>query len=107
MMPWVILFIAGLLEIAWAIGVKYTEGFTKIWPSVATLFALTGSFILLGVSVKFLPIGTAYSIWVGIGAIGTVFFGIWLFGEPVSALRLISVGFIIAGVIGLKLATPT
>lgn len=105
-MAWVILFFAGLLEIAWAIGLKYTEGFTRLWPSVWTVAALVASFLLLGLAMKSLPVGTAYSVWVGIGAVGTVILGIWLFHEPINALRLISVGLILAGVIGLKLATP-
>lgn len=104
-MAWIILLLAGLLEIAWAIGLKYTEGFTRLWPSLWTIGALTASFLLLGLAMKTLPVGTAYSVWVGIGAAGTVILGIWLFNEPVDALRVVSVGFILAGVIGLKLAT--
>ncbi|WP_439134505.1 quaternary ammonium compound efflux SMR transporter SugE [Pseudomaricurvus sp.] len=105
-MAWIILLLAGLLEIAWAIGLKYTEGFTRLWPSIWTLAALITSFLLLGLAMKSLPVGTAYSVWVGIGAAGTVILGIWLFHEPVSPLRIISVGLILAGVAGLKLATP-
>lgn len=106
-MAWLILFIAGLLEIAWAIGLKYTEGFTRLWPSVWTLVALVASFVLLGLAMKSLPVGTAYSIWVGIGAVGTVILGVFLFHEPTNLLRILSVCLILAGVIGLKLSTPT
>lgn len=106
-MAWVILVVAGLFEVAWAIGLKYTNGFSRLWPSVLTLIAIVISMGLLGISMKSLPTGTAYSVWVGIGAVGTVTLGIMLFGEPASAARLISVAFIVAGIIGLKLATPT
>jgi len=104
-MTWLILMIAGLFETAWAIGLKYTEGFTKFWPSFWTLLAMVISVWLLGLCVKQLPVGTAYAVWVGIGAVGTVIGGIWLFNEPVSPLRVISLGCIVAGIIGLKLAT--
>jgi quaternary ammonium compound-resistance protein SugE len=102
-MAWVILVIAGLFEVSWAIGLKYTDGFTRLWPTIWTLFAIIISLWLLGIAMKSLPIGTAYSIWVGVGAVGTVILGIVLFDEPVNAARLISVALIIAGVIGLKL----
>lgn len=105
-MAWIILIVAGLLEVVWAIGLKYSEGFTRFWPSVLTIIAMVISMGLLGIAMKSLPAGTAYSIWVGIGAVGTVVLGIMLLGEPANAARLISVGFIIAGIIGLKLATP-
>lgn len=105
-MAWVILIIAGLFEVAWAIGLKYTDGFTRLWPSVLTLLAIGISMGLLGIAMKSLPTGTAYSVWVGIGAVGTVALGIVLFGEPANAARLVSVAFIVAGIIGLKLATP-
>lgn len=105
-MAWVLLVLAGLLEVVWAIGLKYTEGFTKLWPSVGTVVAMTASFWLLATAMKTLPVGTAYGVWVGVGAVGTVIFGIVLFAEPMNAARLISVGLIIAGIIGLKLATP-
>ncbi|MBN8886321.1 MAG: quaternary ammonium compound efflux SMR transporter SugE [Rudaea sp.] len=105
-MAWVLLVLAGLLEVVWAIGLKYTEGFTKLWPSVGTVAAMTASFWLLATAMKTLPVGTAYGVWVGVGAVGTVIFGIVLFAEPMNAARLISVGLIIAGIIGLKLATP-
>ena len=90
----------------WAIGLKYTDGFTRLWPTVWTVFAMIISLWLLGIAVKTLPVGTAYSVWVGVGAVGTVALGIALLGEPANAARLISVGLIIAGIIGLKLATP-
>ncbi|WP_027390238.1 quaternary ammonium compound efflux SMR transporter SugE [Chrysiogenes arsenatis] len=106
-MSWFILVVAGLLEVVWAVGLKYTEGFTRLWPSLWTLFALVASFVLLGIAMKSLPVGTAYSVWVGIGAAGTVVLGIYLFGEPINTLRLVSVGLILLGVAGLKLATPS
>jgi quaternary ammonium compound-resistance protein SugE len=105
-MNWLILFIAGLFEMAWAIGLKYTEGFTRLWPTVWTVMAMIISLWLLGIAMKSLPVGTAYSVWVGVGAVGTVILGIVLFGEPANAARIISVALIIAGIIGLKLATP-
>jgi quaternary ammonium compound-resistance protein SugE len=103
-MNWVILVIAGLFETGWAIGLKYTEGFTRLWPTVATVLSMIVSLWLLGIAMKSLPIGTAYSVWVGIGAVGTVILGIVLLGEPVNLPRLISVTLIIAGIIGLKLS---
>jgi quaternary ammonium compound-resistance protein SugE len=105
-MAWVILVIAGLFEVAWAIGLKYTEGFTRLWPSVWTGIAMLVSLWLLGIAMKSLPVGTAYSVWVGVGAVGTVILGIALFDEPANAPRLISVALIVAGIVGLKLATP-
>jgi len=105
-MPWLLLIIAGLFEIGWAVGLKYTEGFTRLWPSIGTAAAMVVSLVLLGIAMKALPVGTAYAVWVGVGAVGTVILGIVLFGEPAGALRLVSVGLIIAGIVGLKLATP-
>ena len=105
-MAWVILVIAGLFEVGWAIGLKYTEGFTRLWPTVGTALAMILSLWLLGSAMKSLPVGTAYSVWVGVGAVGTVVLGIMLLGEPVNAARFISVALIIAGIVGLKLATP-
>src|SRR5688572_20194588 len=105
-MAWVILVLAGLCEVGWAIGLKYTEGFTQLWPTIWTILAMIISLWLLGIAMKSLPVGTAYSIWVGVGAVGTIILGIVLFGESANAARLISVGIIIAGIIGLKLATP-
>jgi len=104
---WVLLVVAGLLEIGWAIGLKYTEGFTKLWPSALTLAAMVGSVVLLGIAMKSLPVGTSYAIWVGVGAVGTAILGIVLFGEPANAGRLVSLGLVVAGIVGLKLATPT
>ncbi|HEY8555067.1 MAG TPA: quaternary ammonium compound efflux SMR transporter SugE [Burkholderiales bacterium] len=106
-MAWVILFIAGLFEVGWAIGLKYTEGFTRLGPTVWTVVSMIVSVWLLGVAMKELPVGTAYSVWVGVGAVGTVVLGIVLLGEPPDLPRLFSIGLIVAGVIGLKLATPT
>src|ERR1700733_9418629 len=104
-MAWFVLFIAGLMEITWAIGLKYTEGFTRLWPSVVTLAAMAASVGLLGLALKTLPIGTAYAVWTGIGAVGTAALGIYLFGEPATAARLASIGLIVAGIVGLKLVT--
>ncbi|ARU28534.1 quaternary ammonium compound efflux SMR transporter SugE [Cellvibrio sp. PSBB006] len=103
-MSWLLLFFAGLFEIAWALGLKYSEGFTRLWPSVATVLALIASLTLLGLSLRQLPLGTAYAVWSGIGALGTVALGILLFGESLSPLRLLSVGLILIGITGLKLA---
>jgi len=105
-MPWLILVLAGLFEIGWAIGLKYSEGFTRLWPSIGTVAAMAVSLGLLGIAMRSLPVGTAYAIWVGVGAVGTVILGIVLFDEPVNALRIGSVTLIIAGLVGLKLATP-
>ena len=102
-MNWLILFLAGLLETVWAVGLKYTEGFSRLWPSVMTLAAMAASVWLLSVAVRTLPLGTAYAVWTGIGAVGTVLVGIALFHEPVTVSRLLSVGLIVAGIIGLKL----
>ena len=104
-MAWFVLVAAGLLEIGWAIGLKYTEGFTRLVPSVLTLACMTGSIILLGLAVKTLPIGTAYAVWTGIGAVGTAILGIILFGDPATGLRLACIGLIVAGIVGLKLVT--
>jgi quaternary ammonium compound-resistance protein SugE len=104
-MAWTILFVAGLMEIGWAIGLKYTEGFSRLLPSILTLACMAGSIILLGVAVKTLPIGTAYAVWTGIGAVGTAILGIILFGDPATALRLACIGLIVAGIAGLKLVT--
>nr|WP_019367174.1 quaternary ammonium compound efflux SMR transporter SugE [Pseudomonas luteola] len=103
-MSWIILFLAGLFEIGWAIGLKYTEGFTRPLPTVLTAAAMLTSLSLLGMAVKQLPLGTAYAIWTGIGAVGTVIAGIILFGESVSPIRLLSVLLILCGLIGLKLS---
>jgi quaternary ammonium compound-resistance protein SugE len=105
-MAWVILVIAGLFEVGWAIGLKYTEGFTRFWPTAWTVVAMIVSLWLLGIAMKTLPVGTAYAVWVGVGSVGTVILGIVLLDEPAHAARLVSVALIIAGIIGLKLATP-
>lgn len=104
-MSWVILVVAGLLEIGWAIGLKYTEGFSRLWPTLFTIAALVASFTLLGVALRTLPVGTAYAVWVGIGVIGTAVFGMFVFGEAATPMRLISLILICAGIVGLKLAS--
>ena len=104
-MPWAILVLAGLFEVGWAIGLKFTEGFTRLWPTVGTVAAMAISLGLLGVAMKSLPVGTAYAIWVGVGAVGTAILGIVLLGEPANPGRMISLGLIVAGIIGLKLAS--
>ena len=104
-MAWFILIIAGLFEVGWAIGLKYTEGFTRLWPTVGTVLAMVISLGLLGIAMKSLPVGTAYAIWVGVGAVGTVILGIVLLGEPANAGRMVSVALILAGIIGLKLSS--
>lgn len=105
-MAWALLVVAGLLEVGWAIGLKYTEGFSRLWPSVFTGASMVASVALLGVAMKSLPVGTSYAVWVGIGAIGTAILGIVLFGESASIGRLVSLGLILAGIVGLKLASP-
>ncbi|PPC81336.1 MAG: quaternary ammonium compound-resistance protein SugE [Methylotenera sp.] len=104
-MSWAILVLAGLLEVVWAIGLKYTDGFTRLWPSVLTILAMVLSVWLLGTAMKTLPVGTAYAVWVGIGAIGTAILGILLFSESASIGRLLSLFLIFAGIVGLKLFT--
>ena len=104
-MNWFILFLAGLLEIAWASGLKYSEGFTKLWPSFWTVITMVASMVLLAIAMKSLPVGTAYAVWVGIGAVGTVVLGVVLFNESADFWRMASVGLIVAGIVGLKLAT--
>jgi len=105
-MNWICLIIAGLLEVAWAVGLKYTAGFTRLWPSVFTLATMAGSVGMLGVALRTLPLGTAYAVWTGIGTVGTAVFGMLMLGEPAGALRLLSIGLIVAGIVGLKLLTP-
>jgi len=104
-MSWLILFLAGIFEVVWAIGLKYTHGFTKITPTIFTIIAMIISFYLLSLALKSLPLGTAYAIWVGIGTIGTVIAGVILFSEPTSTIRIISIILILVGIIGLKLST--
>lgn len=106
-MNWFILVVAGLFEIGWAVGLKYTEGFTRIWPTVGTVLSMIISLALLGIAMKSLPVGTAYAIWVGVGAVGTAILGIVLLGEPANLFRVASLGLIVAGLVGLKLATPS
>ena len=105
-MAWIYLVIAGLLEIGWAIGLKYTEGWSRVWPSVWTALAMVGSFIFLAQALRVIPVGTGYAIWTGIGAAGTAALGIILFGESAAAPRLVCIGLIISGIIGLKLTSP-
>ena len=103
-MAWIYLLVAGLLEIGWAIGLKYTEGFTRVVPSVLTSACIVLSLVMLGLALKTLPVGTAYAVWTGIGATGTALLGIWLFGEPATAARLSCIALIVAGILGLKFA---
>jgi quaternary ammonium compound-resistance protein SugE len=105
-MNWMVLVLAGILEVGWAIGLKYTEGFTRFWPTAGTIVAMAASLGLLGIAMRSLPVGTAYAVWVGIGAVGTAVLGIVLLGEPANAGRLLSLALILAGIVGLKLATP-
>ncbi|CAB3697577.1 Guanidinium exporter [Achromobacter mucicolens] len=105
-MTWIILVLAGLFEIVWAVGLKYTHGFTRLWPSVGTVAGMLASFWLLALAMKTLPLGTAYAVWVGIGTIGAFVAGIVLFGESASWLRIASVALIVLGLVGLKLSTP-
>jgi quaternary ammonium compound-resistance protein SugE len=104
-MAWILLFIAGLLEVGWAVGLKYTEGFTRLVPSVLTLICMAGSMGVLGLALKTLPMGTAYAVWTGIGAVGTAILGIVLFGDPAGIARIACIGLIVTGIVGLKLAT--
>lgn len=104
-MKWLLLVIAGLFEVWWAVGLKYSQGFTKLVPSIFTIFGMIASFYFLSLALKNLPLGTAYAIWTGIGTIGTVVFGIILFKEPIDVIRLVCIGFIVAGIVGLKLVS--
>ncbi|GEP05173.1 quaternary ammonium compound efflux SMR transporter SugE [Methylobacterium oxalidis] len=103
-MAWAILFVAGLFEVGWAIGLKYTEGFTRLGPTTLTLASMIVSVVLLSIALKTLPVGTGYAVWTGIGTIGTALLGVALFGEPATAARLGCIGLIVAGIVGLKLA---
>ena len=105
-MAWIILFVAGLFEVGWAVGLKYTEGFTRLWPTVGTGVSLVMSMALLGWALKTLPLGTAYAVWTGIGAVGTALFGILVLKEPATAARLVCLCLIVAGILGLKLFSP-
>ena len=106
-MAWIVLFVAGMLEVGWAVGLKYTEGFTRLWPTVGTATALIASMALLGLALRTLPLGTAYAVWTGIGTVGTAMLGIVLFREPATAMRLVCIALIVAGIFGLKLASPS
>ena len=105
-MAWGILLLAGLLEVGWAVGLKYTDGFTRLWPTVGTAATLIGSMVLLSLALRSLPLGTAYAVWTGIGTIGTAILGIVLFDEPAGALRLACIALIVAGILGLRLLAP-
>ncbi len=105
-MAWVVLFVAGLFEIAWAVGLKYAAGFTRLWPSVFVVASLALSMGLLGLALRTLPLGTAYAVWTGIGTVGTAVLGVALFREPATAARLACIGLIVAGIVGLKALTP-
>jgi quaternary ammonium compound-resistance protein SugE len=105
-MAWLILFVAGLFEVGWAVGLKYTEGFTKLWPSVWTAASMAASIFLLALALRTIPLGTGYAVWTGIGAMGTVIFGIVYLGESTDLLRMASIALILIGLVGLKLASP-
>ena len=104
-MAWLYLFLAGLFEVAWAIGLKYTDGFSRLLPTIGTVVAMVASIGLLGIAVKSLPVGTAYAVWTGIGTVGTAALGIYLFNEPATLLRLACIGLILLGIIGLKITS--
>jgi quaternary ammonium compound-resistance protein SugE len=104
-MAWVMLFVAGLLEVGWAVGLKYTQGFTRLWPTIGTAISMVASMTLLGLAVRSLPLGTAYAVWTGIGTVGTALLGMVLFQEPATALRLTFISLIVVGILGLKLVT--
>ncbi|MDE3017830.1 MAG: quaternary ammonium compound efflux SMR transporter SugE [Nitrospirota bacterium] len=106
-MAWTYLIVAGIFEVAWAIGLKYTDGFSRLWPSLGTVAAMAASFWLLALSLASLPIGTAYAVWTGIGAVGTALLGIALFGESADLPRLLCIGLIVGGIVGLKLVSPS
>lgn len=104
-MNWFVLVVAGLFEVGWAVGLKHTEGFTRLWPSVGTIAAMLVSVGLLGWAMRDLPVGTAYAVWVGVGAVGTAVVGMAMLGEPVSLARVLSLGLVVAGIVGLKLSS--
>jgi quaternary ammonium compound-resistance protein SugE len=106
-MAWVVLVVAGVFEIGWAVGLKYSEGFTRVWPTVWTAAALVASLGLLALALRTLPLGTAYAVWTGIGSVGTAVLGIVLFREPATAMRLVCIALIVSGILGLKLAAPS
>jgi len=105
MLPWALLFLAGLLEVAWATGLKQSAGFTRLWPSVFTLVTMAGSFLLLAYAMRSLPLGTAYAVWTGIGTVGAAILGIMMFGEAATPARILCIGLILAGIAGLKLTS--
>lgn len=105
-MAWLVLLAAGLFEVGWAVGLKYTDGFTRLWPTLGTVAAMVISFTLLGLALRTLPLGTAYAVWTGIGTVGTVILGILLFAESTDVVRLGCIALIVAGIVGLKLVTP-
>ncbi|WP_456316257.1 quaternary ammonium compound efflux SMR transporter SugE [Teichococcus wenyumeiae] len=105
MLPWTVLFLAGLLEVAWATGLKQSAGFTRLWPSVFTLVTMAGSFLLLAYAMRSLPLGTAYAVWTGIGTVGAAILGIMMFGEAATPARILCIGLILAGIAGLKLTS--
>jgi quaternary ammonium compound-resistance protein SugE len=105
-MAWLILIVAGLFEIGWAVGLKYTEGFTRLWPTLGTVASMIVSLGLLGLALRTLPVGTAYAIWTGVGTIGTALLGMALLNESADLIRLACIGLIVAGIVGLKLVTP-
>jgi quaternary ammonium compound-resistance protein SugE len=105
-MAWIFLLVAAVFEIAWAVGLKYADGFTRLWPSVFTISAMVISLVLLAAAVRTIPVGTGYAVWTGIGAVGTATLGIWLFGEPLTAWRVTCLLLIVGGVVGLKVTTP-
>ena len=106
-MAWTLLLVAGLCEVAWAVGLKYTEGFSRLWPSVLTLLMMVVSVVLLALALKRIPLGTGYAVWTGIGAVGTALVGMLLFGESREVLRLVFIGLIVAGIVGLKTVSPS
>jgi quaternary ammonium compound-resistance protein SugE len=105
-MPWMILLVAGLLEVGWAVGLKYTAGFSRLVPTALTLTAMAGSVGLMGLALRDLPLGTAYAVWTGIGTVGTALYGIMVLGEPAEAARLVCITLIVAGIVGLKVLSP-
>jgi quaternary ammonium compound-resistance protein SugE len=104
MNPWIIVLLAGLMETGWAVGLKYSEGFTRLWPTLGTIVGAVASFYLLSLAMRDIPVGTAYAVWVGIGAVGTAVLAVFLFGETVNLMRVLGIGLVIAGIVTLKFA---